>query len=295
MSAVESDNALATLQELLELPVTDESSADLRSAADKAVREARSNKEVDLLSALDLSLSLELRGNILRDLGEIDEAKSDYFEALGLLVSARNADEAIARVSTQLAIIHDNAGEAEQAIPHYERAIDSYNELHPPAILDVASLSNNLAFLYEETGNFDRAETLLLTALGTCHEQLGPEHDQTASLYNNVGSLYFKAEHDDRAREMHMLALDGRIALYGDIHPETAQSHGNLALVFVRSGEMNAAKRHFSRALDGFENDLDSAREDYETVAANFRDVLESVGDQRAITALDARLAEHAG
>ena len=86
-----------------------------------------------------------------------------------------------------------------------------------------------------------------------------------------------------------MVALGGRSTIFGAGHPETAQSHGNLALVFVRSNELNAAKDHFNKALDGLELDLENYREDYETIVANFRDVLESVGDRKGLMQLDAR------
>ena len=274
---------------MLAEPMTEASAGEIRELADSVVQRARANKETDLLSAQDLARGLELRGDFFRLSGDFDEARTDYFEALSLLMCAREADEAIGRVSAGLAVIHDGAGDEEQAKSYYERAIAAFERINPPAVLDIADLSNNLAFIYEATGNFDKAETLLLSALNTCHQLLGAEHEQTALLYNNVGTLYFKAGHDERAREMHMKALGARTAIFGSIHPETAQSHGNLALVFVRSNELNAAKNHFNKGLDGLEQNLRDYKEDYDTIVANFRDVLESSEDRRGLMQLEAR------
>lgn len=289
MSASAQESALSRLSTLLEGPITDANASEIQAAADTAVHAARANKENDLLSAQDLARSLELRGDFCRMTGELDEAKIDYFEALSLFLSARNADEAIGRVSTGLAVIHDSLDEVDQARTYYEKAIEAFERTNPPAALDIADLSNNLAFIYEHDGQRDKAEELLLASLKTCHQVLGPDHEQTALLYNNVGTLYFKSGHDERAREMHIKALEIRTRVFGGVHPETAQSHGNLALVFVRSGELNAAKRHFTKALDGLEQDLENYRQDYDTIVANYRDVLESAEDRKGLMQLDTR------
>ena len=117
-------------------------------------------------------------------------------------------------------------------------------------------------------------------------------HEQTASFCSNVGSLYFKADYDEQAREMHMMALDVRSEIFGDHHSETAQSHNNLALVLVKSDDLDAAKRHFDRALDGFESNIKEFVMDYEIVVANYRDVLLSLGDEKAVESLDKRSAD---
>jgi len=290
MSAPLPESALTKLAALLAEPVTDANAAEVRELADEAVQCARANQETDLLSAQDLAWGLELRGDFFRISGDVEEAKADYFEALGLLRCAQEADEAVGRVSASLAVIHDNLGNDEQAKSYYERAIAAFERMRPPAALDIADLSNNLAFIFEATGNFDEAETLLLSSLNTYHEVLGAEHEQTALLCNNMGTLYFKAGYDERAREMHLLALGSRTSIFGEIHPETAQSHGNLALVFVRNNELDAAKDHFNKALDGLEKDLENYQEDYDTIGANFRDVLESVEDRKGLEQLKARV-----
>lgn len=257
------------------------------------IAETRSDDGTRRITGVKVARALELRGNLLRDIGETDKAKNDYFEALGLLISAPGCEEGVGRVSSSLAVIHDYGGDPGQAKAHYERAILSFERTNPPAVLDIADLSNNLAFIYEAEGDFSKAEDLLLAALKICVETIGVNQEATAAVYNNIGTLYFKSGFDERAREMHMEALEARRAVFGEDHYETAQSHANLALVFVKSGEINVAKRHFIESLDIYEDYLDVARYSYETVAANFRDVLESLDDQRVLFALDTRFAAH--
>lgn len=277
----------ARVNDLMENGKVDEA----RKAADSAVDEARSNSQEDLLKGTELALSLEVKADLLRQLGEHEEAQKNYEEALSLLGIDYENDESIGRVCASLAVLHDTDGDTMMAKSRYERAIASFERLTPPAILDVADLSNNLAFIYQVEDNFDQAETLFLKALRISHEHLGKDHEQTASLCNNVGGLYFKADYDEQAREMHMMALEIREKTLGEHHLETAQSYANLALVLYKSDDIDASKRHFNRALDAYEGNLTEGREDYEIVAANFRDVLGSLGDDQAIKVLDERTA----
>ena len=279
---------------MLEGPITEGNLQDIRQLANQTVAETRSDDSTRRITGVHVARALELRGNFLRDIGDEDGAKKDLFEALGLLISAPSCEEEVGRVSSSLAVIYDYRGDPAQAKAHYERAIESFERTRPPLVLDIADLSNNLAFIYEMEGDFSKAEDLLLSALKICVDTIGVNQEATAAVYNNIGTLYFKAGFDERAREMHMEALEARRAVFGEDHYETAQSHANLALVFVKSGEINAARRHFTEALDIYEDHLDVARYSYDTVAANFRDVLESLDDKRAIFALDARVAAHA-
>ena len=91
---------------------------------------------------------------------------------------------------------------------------------------------------------------------------------------------------------MHMLALEARSKILGERHLDTAQSHANLALVFVKSEEMDAAKGHFDRAIEAYEGNLTEASDDYKIVVANYSDVLNFIGEEKAAKALQKRAAK---
>jgi tetratricopeptide (TPR) repeat protein len=274
------------LSELLESGKDKEGDQLMSSFLSKIRKEAES----DLLAKPVLVSTLEVAGDFYREAGEGEKAVEAYEEALRLLGTHRESDESIGRLCAGLAVTHDLAGRTLEAKALYERAVVCFERLSPPSLLDVAELSNNLAFIYEAEENFDEAETLFLKALRITHEQLGEFHQQTAALCNNVGSLYFKAGYAEQAREMHMMSLDIRSKVFGEHHLETAQSHGNLALVLFKSNEIDAAKRHFDRALDAYEGNLAEGRDDYDIVVANYRDVLELLGEAKSLKILDARL-----
>jgi len=262
---------------------------EARRAVDNVVEKARSSVGSDLPSKRELASFLEVKGDLHRSLDEFEEATADYQEALSLLGTDRSNDESVGRVCAGLAFVHDCEQRTMEAKSLYERAIACYERLTPPLLLEVAGISNNLAYIYQAEDNFDQAETLLLKALRISHEELGQENELTASFCNNVGNLYLKADYGEQAREMHMMALDTRSKILGEHHLDTAQSHNNLALVLVQSDDIDAAKRHFDRALDTYEGNLAVGADDYETTVANYCDVLNSLGEEKAAKALKAR------
>ncbi len=288
-------NLLNILEDRVHSLLDDGKLEEARETADSAVGKARSTAGSDAGSKNELALSLEVKGDLHRSLSEMEEATKVYEEAITLLGHERDNDEAIGRVCASLAVVHDSEERTLQAKSLYERSIACFERLTPPALLDVADLSNNLAFIYEAEDNFDQAETLFLKALRISHDALGQDHEQTASFCNNVGGLYFKADYDEQAREMHMMALETRSKVLGEHHLDTAQSHANLALVLVKSNDIDAAKRHFTRALDTYEGNLKEGKSGYEITVANYRDVLDSLGDSAAVKALEERAAAKLG
>ncbi|MDP0501895.1 MAG: tetratricopeptide repeat protein, partial [Verrucomicrobiota bacterium JB022] len=204
---------------------------EARETAEAAVSKARSLHASGDNGIVELALSLEVMGDLLRQSGDYHEGREAYEEALELLRKQRANHEQRGRVSASLAVLNDLDDMPAEAKRFYERAIAHFRRLDPPALLDIADLSNNLAFFYDAEGNFEEAEGLLLEALKISHEELGSEHEQTGLVCNNLGGLYYRYGQFEQAREMHMMALDARLASLGEKHADTAQSYANLALV----------------------------------------------------------------
>jgi tetratricopeptide (TPR) repeat protein len=265
---------------------------EARHTADAAIEKARESLDNSVENKHELALSLEVKGDLLRQMGEYREARQEYLEAMDVLGNSHHANEDLGRLAASVAVLYDEEENRDEAKRYYERSIDLFGRIDPPANLDIADLSNNLAFLYEEEENFDRAETLFLNALKICHEELGPKDEETAVICNNVGALYQKAGYNDRACEMHVMALEAREETLGTDHVETGQSHGNLALALAATGDDAGAHLHFDRAIEIYERHLAESPTDYATVVANFMHFLKELGDSKAASALEKRAAK---
>jgi tetratricopeptide (TPR) repeat protein len=188
--------------------------------------------------------------------------------------------------------VHDELGHTRRAQAYWEQALDIFERLEPPSLLDVAAMCNNLAFLSKAAGDFDSAETYFLKALEIDHGILGSDHEETALLCNNLGALYHAAGHYEQAREMHLMSLEGRLKALGADHPDTAQSHNNLALAMAMTGDTERAAEHFERALtiyEMLERERAGYREDLDAVATNYGEMLRQLGNETASAAVLAR------
>jgi tetratricopeptide (TPR) repeat protein len=263
--------------------------SEARKAGEAAIEKAREALSDDQESIAELALSLEVKGDLLRQIGEMEPARKDYLEALDLLDGNAAYTEQLGRISASTAVIYDHTENIGEAKRFYERSVELFLRLDPPAMLDIADLKNNLAFLYEAEGDEDRAETLFLDALKISHEELGKDDPETAAICNNLGALYQKTGHIPQAREMHSMALENRVAALGAKDPDTAQSHGNLAVALAESEQSGDARKHFESAVDIYEKHVGEHMADYATVVTNFTHFLKGIGDQKSATALEKR------
>lgn len=250
---------------------------DAMNEAEAAVEKARDSSNGEFNGTMCLASTLEIKADLLRQQDFYEDALAIYQESIEMI----SDNEMIARISASIGVLYDFMEDDEEAILHYERAIEMYERLDPVPQGEVADICNNLGFLYRSLGNLDTAETLLLKGLEICHSIYGKDNAKTAILFNNVGALYNKSGYDEQARDMHQMALTGRLACLGDDHPDTAQSYANLALSLAQMDENKLAKKHFLQALSIFENHIKTESHEYAAVAENYAEFLRATEDEK--------------
>lgn len=255
---------------------------DAMRTANAAVEKARLSNQGSASDIIALAAMLEIRGDLLRQQGYLEDSRLTYLEALELLDGNTQYVEFLARISASIGVLYDLVENDEEAILFYERAIEMYERIDPPELLEVADICNNLGFIYRSLGNMDTAETLFLKGLEICHNQLGPKHEKTAILFNNVGALYLKLGYDEQAREMHTMALDARRTTLGENHPDTAQSYSNLALSLAQIGESSTAKDYFQKSLAIYDKHIKEEPYEYAAVAENYAEFLRAMSEEKA-------------
>jgi tetratricopeptide (TPR) repeat protein len=264
-------------------------------AATAAVEKAQQKLGPNLDSIDAFASTLEIRGDIFRELGDFEAACEDYRQGIDQLQDRPDQFALIGRLHAGLGAAHDALGREEKAAEHWLKAVDFFERHEPPLLLDVAAMANNLGFLYKAAGDLDAAETHFLRALEITHSQLGQENEQTATVSSNLGALYQAAGFHEQSREMHMMALETRRNLLGEEHPDTAQSHNNLALALLNTGDRSWARRHFEKALEGFEALGPEYSQDLEAVASNYCDFLREEGEVQLAEVIAGRVGEVLG
>ncbi len=248
-------------------------------AATAAVEKSQQTLGPNLDSIDAFASSLEIRGNIHRELGHFELAIEDYRQAIDQLEDRPDRFGQIGRIHAGYGAAYDGLGKEEAAVRHWQVAMEFFEKNEPPLLLDIAAMANNLGFISKAAGDLDTAESHFLRALEIVHSQLGQEHEQTATVSSNLGALYQAAGFYEQSREMHMIALETRRTLLGEEHPDTAQSHNNLALALLNTGDRSWARRHFEKALTGYEALGSDYADDLEAVAFNYCDFLREEGE----------------
>ena len=290
------DSPTATLIGILQDRVTAlRAAGDLDEAlhaASAAVEKCQHALGPNLNSIDAFASTLEIRGDIHRELGNHALACDDYRHALDQLENRPDQLGQIGRLHAGLGAAYDGLGRQDKAGQHWHQAIDFFERHEPPLMLDIMAMANNLGFLYKAADELDAAETQFLRALEIAHSQLGQEHEKTATVSSNLGALYQTAGFHEQSREMHMMALETRRNLLGEEHPDTAQSHNNLALALLSTGDRSWARRHFENALAGFEALGPEHHDDLEAVASNYCDFLREEGETQLADLIAGRVQE---
>ena len=286
---------IGILQERVESLRTDGNLGEALHAATAAVEKSQQSLGPDLDSIDAFASALEIRADLHRELGNFESARDDYRQAIDQLQDRPDRFGQVGRLHAGLGAAYDGLGRDEQAVAHWQKAIDFFERHEPPLLLDIAAIANNLGFMSKAAGDLDTAESHFLRALEILHSQLGQENERTATVSSNLGALYQAAGYYEQAREMHMIALETRRKLLGEEDPDTAQSHNNLALALLDTGDRAWARRHFERALAGYEALGYEYAGDLETVAANYCDFLRAEGESQLAEVIVGRVREVIG
>lgn len=288
------DSPTATLIGILQDRVESlRNSGDLEealNAASVAVEKSQEKLGTNLASIDLFASTLEIRGDIHRELGDFESAVADYRQAIDQLQDRPDQFAFIGRLHAELGAAYDSMDRGDKAAQHWQTAITFFERNEPPLLLDVATMANNLGFLYKHAGHFDAAESCFLRSLEILHSLLGQENGKTASVSSNLGALYQAAGFNDQSREMHMIALETRRSLFGEEHPDTAQSHNNLAMALLNTGDRSWAGRHFEKALSLYEALGPEYLDDLEAVSSNYCEFLREEGETYLAEIIEGRI-----
>lgn len=163
-------------------------------------------------------------GNIFRDQGKFEEAKTNYQKALSLRPN-------FAEVYCNLGTVYSQINDKNNAANHFEKAL----KINPN--LEKAYLS--LAFLRREQGK--RQEAI------ACYQQLLKVYPSHAGAYNNLGLLL--AEIGDYSEAE--VALKTSIK----INPQYADPYNNLGLLSKNQGRDQEALTYYQKAIGLFQSE----------------------------------------
>ncbi len=237
--------------------------------------------------ALELSL-LSSIGILRQEQGRFDEAREVQERALAMLPSAGDEIRR-AKLHNTLGATYDYAGEHEQAIAHFERAIALFEARRGPDHPDNVYPLANLAWARLNRGEHEQAEPILHRAIELLRRTSASDTYALATLLSHLGTL-----HSERGQ--HQAALDAYQEALRVAEPELGAEHVLvIQLVMNSAGELNGlgqperARQTYERALGMFERTVGPEHDDTALALVNLAGVLLEQGQPERALALARR------
>ncbi len=142
-----------------------------------------------------------------------------------------------------------DAGKYDEALPLFERVIETRKRILGPDAPDLAAAIHDLAVLYLYEGDYPRVEPLSNSALAIQEKALGRNHPQVATTLNLLTVLYFNKGDYEKAEPLANRALAIKEKALGPEHSTLAYYLRNLARIYDGKGDYDKAKPLYMRAL----------------------------------------------
>ncbi|MGQ0722112.1 MAG: tetratricopeptide repeat protein [Candidatus Eiseniibacteriota bacterium] len=189
-------------------------------------------------------------GNVLLDLGRVEEAGRSFREALDILNRDSGANRVlVSNLHQGLGAAHQHLAELDSAIAHYEVAVGIVRgdpERFEPH--DLAIALSNLGAARHHAGDLVAADSLLGEAV-EIHDRRPTMTSSHATALNNLASLRAKQGDHAAAETLLRKSLTIREQVFGEGHPLVAASRNNLASILQRQGKHDEAERLHRQAL----------------------------------------------
>src|SRR6266508_4180004 len=286
----------------------------IRLAADQFLKAVIEQDGIDVVARLlgpdgeqimEFDTEKRLRG--METVSQVAEAEGDYWLVVQPRQKAASAgayeirieelraatenDRALqeARKLYKKAIDLRNSGRYDEALPHFERALEIRERRLGPDHPDVSQAISGLATLHYYKGEYSKAEPLYQRALAIRKKSLGPEHPDVAASLNNLANLYSNLGDYAKAKPLYQRALAIREKSLDPEHPDVAQSLHNLAILYSNLGDYAKAEPLYQRALAIREKSLGPEHPDVAQSIYNLAVLYSKMGDYAKAEPLDQR------
>jgi len=146
-------------------------------------------------------------------------------------------------------VLARNQRRFDDAIKHYQRALDMLDDAGAIDDRERGRLHNNLAAVYYESGDPARAVAASRRAVELSSAFYGDDHPSVAAMQGNLGALLVAAGSLDEGEVALKQALRGFERAYGPEHPRMPDVLTNLGGLASRREQHEAAREYFERAL----------------------------------------------
>ena len=217
----------------------------------KALTAIKENKYDDAEKFLNESAkeSISETASTFYELGKIKKIQLLYKEAFHYFELAAKINPWVFDMNMEAGIMLRDLGSNNNAIDHFEKALQGFKQSGKPDNDDLAFLHNNLGSAYGNKGEHDKAISYFKKALAIYKKIYGEEHPDIAREYRNLGLAYGDKGEYDKAISYYekALAIDKRF--HGEEHPDISHNYNNMGTAYSGKGEFDKAIKYYEEAL----------------------------------------------
>ncbi|CAF1397083.1 unnamed protein product [Adineta steineri] len=159
-------------------------------------------------------------------------------------------DKLIGISHVNIGIEYYNLKKLDEALFHYEKARQIFNECYPANHPVYCQFTNNVAVVYAAKVQYDKAKSHLQTAERILKATSVPEsHPDTATILGNIGAVYSQLKDADNAMNFQQRAFDIRQRSLPSEHLDMALSNHNLAIIHESRNDYQLALLYYKEAL----------------------------------------------
>lgn len=186
--------------------------------------------------------ALTMRGNALRQAGQLDEAR-DVLESALAFAAGQWGPNALRTLSVKQSLgqLHRAEGRYAEAEALQRKVVDGRVALLGRNQPDTQGALNELAVILQDMDRHDEAEPLLQEVLAERVRLYGERNPLTSNILNNLGLSLNKAGRLDEAESHYRRALDIERELLGPDHLDVLILSHNLAGLLRKKGDFEIA------------------------------------------------------
>lgn len=184
------------------------------------------------------------------NLNQLDKA-DEWASRLQEIISGDSSDShTLAVAHNSIGFYEDMRGNYEDAIYHYNTALEMAQTVEPSDIIDRLLLKshNNLGVSYKNMGMFDDAKNQYELSLDIIHRLYGEENQDEAIAFINIGSIYYFNGDVGLAAEYFQRSVEIYRSLTGDFSSGLGASLNNLAASHYILGNYDKSADYFEEA-----------------------------------------------
>ncbi len=199
----------------------------------------------------------QLRGKLLRRLGDLADAEGNYDEAAEYFREALElrAEHQPGTVVHALALAdfgktHFRAARYAEAAEVFDNAADLLVDVLGPNHPEVGKIRGNAGTAHHATGDYAKARATFEVSLAVMEAAYGPDHLAVSTTLANLGNVHYRVGDYDQAIELGRRSIAIKEAKLGKGHPKTGLSLNNVAMALSKQDKHEEALATYRQAAE---------------------------------------------